>query len=516
MNRWSFLLLATSMAGSKPCFLEPLESFTIFQEGRAIGRAQVERNAQEVIRWSELEISTSRGAETQRWEERLVCSEFAGRPIEWEWTPTGKTGAAPLQGSRDGSRLMLHREGQSVPVLVGTTPFAIVDRDHALGLFSLADAVPRLPGVHRSFDVIHAASLQRQRVNGRFLGKEESRCRISLEGPEFTAEVLLGAAGEWRELSYAGRVWRRTPKHERVQEPFRGPTRTIEFAAVDGVRLEGTFRQGTGDLAVLLIAGSGVLDRNGNGVNDRPPRSGFLGQLAESLSREGLSTLTYDQGELARGEELASSVSRRVSDASAALHWLADQRPKGRVVVLGHSEGARIAVRLGAADVDRRISGLVLLGAPLAPLREVVLAQTRAVLTAQSVAQSELTRLLAEQQAFLDAVVTGSKCPSAGGLDRMGSVVWWQEHLAFSSRAELARLEMPLAIFHGQRDLLVLPKYSTLDAIQEQPSRLRVVFSGVDHWFMPSANGDPLRMLESDRRLDPRLPTRIVAWAHSL
>ena len=69
----------------------------------------------------------------------------------------------------------------------------------------------------------------------------------------------------------------------------------VEFVAGDGVRLAGTLtpaESGIARGAVLLVSGSGSLDRDSNMAHQRLD---VAVTLAESLARAGVASLRYDK-----------------------------------------------------------------------------------------------------------------------------------------------------------------------------------------------------------------------------
>ena len=101
----------------------------------------------------------------------------------------------------------------------------------------------------------------------------------------------------------------------------------------------------------VIIAGSGPTDRNGN--SRLALRSNMYAQLAWRLAERGIATLRYDKRSLG-GSSTAFDLSRSTiddfaADARAAADTLARDARFSRVVLLGHSEGALLAV-LAARD----------------------------------------------------------------------------------------------------------------------------------------------------------------------
>ncbi|MDB5896751.1 MAG: hydrolase, alpha/beta fold family, partial [Ramlibacter sp.] len=110
---------------------------------------------------------------------------------------------------------------------------------------------------------------------------------------------------------------------------------------------------------VMMIAGSGPTDRNGNSTL-LAMGTGYLEHLARALGQAGIATFRYDKRGI--GESLHPGLREAdlrfrhmVDDAVALAQRLRGDARLGRLVMLGHSEGALIAAlaapRAGAAAV---------------------------------------------------------------------------------------------------------------------------------------------------------------------
>src|SRR5579863_1425198 len=111
---------------------------------------------------------------------------------------------------------------------------------------------------------------------------------------------------------------------------------------------------------VLLIAGSGSTDRDGNGPQAKPAT---LKKLAEQLAERKIATLRYDKrgaggwkAEFGKPEDFRFK--DYVDDAVSLVNYLRTSGKFSRVVVIGHSEGGLVAI-LSAKQVQ--IDRLVLL-----------------------------------------------------------------------------------------------------------------------------------------------------------
>jgi pimeloyl-ACP methyl ester carboxylesterase len=138
----------------------------------------------------------------------------------------------------------------------------------------------------------------------------------------------------------------------------------VSFTA-GGVTVYGTYRHPAGTAkpvpAVLLIAGSGPTDRNGNS----PLISGSvntLKTLADWLSADGVASLRYDK--LGSGQTGVGPYKNRIAgigigpfeqESAAALEFLARQPgvDRSRLGVIGHSEGALFALLLATGEAGK-------------------------------------------------------------------------------------------------------------------------------------------------------------------
>jgi pimeloyl-ACP methyl ester carboxylesterase len=127
-----------------------------------------------------------------------------------------------------------------------------------------------------------------------------------------------------------------------------------------GGKVAGTLRLPPGAAkapAVLIIAGSGPTDRDGN-VAMLPGHNDSLKMLAEALAQAGFASVRYDKRGIGESRAAAPDESQLrfdtyVTDAAA---WIAQMKADPRfssVAVIGHSEGALIgmlaAERAGAS-----------------------------------------------------------------------------------------------------------------------------------------------------------------------
>src|SRR5262249_19557543 len=116
---------------------------------------------------------------------------------------------------------------------------------------------------------------------------------------------------------------------------------------------------------VLIIAGSGPTDRNGNSPA-LPGRNNSYKMLAEALAADGVASVRYDKRGIAESKAAAAREAdlrfeMYVDDAAAWVNQLRADPRFSRVIVAGHSEGSLIGMLAAAnakADAFVSIAGV--------------------------------------------------------------------------------------------------------------------------------------------------------------
>lgn len=232
------------------------------------------------------------------------------------------------------------------------------------------------------------------------------------------------------------------PAFEVVEQPWQAGGLSGTFAAARNGPPKGP--------AVLVIAGSGPTDRDGNGP---AIATDLYRQLAFGLAGAGYRVLRYDK----RGVGDSSALLRREEDlrfdqyVDDALTALADLRARediSNVILAGHSEGASVAIRAGGRG---KVEGLVLLAGPGRRLNEVLSDQFRAM----NLPDATLAKVLS----ILSTVAAGGQVRDVPKALRMAFRPSVQPFLAsefaVDPARELGRLTTPTLLLQGTRDLQV-------------------------------------------------------------
>ncbi|MET0278095.1 MAG: alpha/beta fold hydrolase [Pseudorhodoplanes sp.] len=248
--------------------------------------------------------------------------------------------------------------------------------------------------------------------------------------------------------------------------------------------------------AVLIIAGSGPTDRNGNGPQ---LSTDTYRKLAEGLAASGIRSLRYDKRGIGESRAMAEreenvTFEDFISDAVAAAKLLSQRPDVSGVVLAGHSEGAIIAL---AAAPRVQASGIVLLCSPGRDLLSVLRAQLKGRLPPD---------LDTSANAILDALASGNRVadiPQSLQAIFRPSV---QPFLISAGRFDPAKLivgiSMPVLALHAGRDLQVVQ--ADLDALRAARSDLRFVVLPEGNHTLKASPKDPEGNLALYR--DPAAP----------
>lgn len=228
--------------------------------------------------------------------------------------------------------------------------------------------------------------------------------------------------------------------------------------------------------AVLLIAGSGPTDRDGNspvpGV-----RPANLKLIAEGLAAAHVASLRYDKRGIAKSapaavREADLRFTTAVDDAVLFARLLKAEPKVSCVILLGHSEGALIAA-LAAQEIE--VCGVIEVSGAGRPLGTVV--------REQLAAQNLPAGLRSQAEAALVELEHGRQVANIPGLEalfRPSVQPYLISQLTIDPAKALAMVKAPVLIVQGDNDLQVSVQDARLLAAAK-PSVKLVIAPGVNH-----------------------------------
>jgi len=181
-----------------------------------------------------------------------------------------------------------------------------------------------------------------------------------------------------------------------------------------------------------------------------------------------------------------------ISDSRAAFDYLTTRREieKGKIGLLGHSEGAETALII--ASEDKRVVAIMLLAGVSRPVSEAVFEQEiyqRAL--RETVNASDKTKIMPLAQTLLRQFEAAKLPQNAND----AKFAWFREHLASNPGLIAAKIKCPVLIVQGERDALVLAYHSIelAKALADGGNKnvnLRIV-PNQTHIFTPAVGDNP-------------------------
>ncbi|SEI94776.1 hypothetical protein SAMN05216201_103203 [Pseudomonas linyingensis] len=247
---------------------------------------------------------------------------------------------------------------------------------------------------------------------------------------------------------------------------------------------------------VLLIAGSGPTDRDGN--NPAGGNNDSLKRLALGLAERGIASLRYDKRGVAASRAVAPreeqlSVEAYVADAVAWGQLLKTDPRFSQLILLGHSEGALIAT---LAAVDAGADALVSVSGIAHPLGTVLREQLQGRLPPLLAAETE-TILRELERGHTVAEVA----PKLRVLLRPSVQPYLISLLRQRPAEAFAQVPIPALIIQGSHDFQVDVEEAQL-LLQAKPEAQLLVIEGMNHMLrIVPADAPPLASYN-----DPQLP----------
>jgi pimeloyl-ACP methyl ester carboxylesterase len=209
-----------------------------------------------------------------------------------------------------------------------------------------------------------------------------------------------------------------------------------------------------------MFPGSGKVDRNSNAK-----------QLAINLFPEIISVIgdsfasfRYDKRGVGQseGDFYSTGLEDLFIDAEAAVNWLKtrEEIDPERVFVLGHSEGALVALRL--ATKESFVAGAVLLAGPAKAGEETLIWQGEKVSETITGFNKFLLKLLRidiqkSQQKTLEKIKASNK-DSFRIQGQKINAKWMREFISHDPKGDLKKTRVPVLAITGSNDIQVDPK----------------------------------------------------------
>ncbi len=252
----------------------------------------------------------------------------------------------------------------------------------------------------------------------------------------------------------------------------------VNVKTLDGIKLYGTLtlpKKVSNPPVVLIIPGSGPIDRNGNSPK---MKMNIYQILSDSLAKHDIASLRYDKRGIGKSQvpnldESKLTIETYVKDAETWLQWLKNQKHFSKIIVLGHSEGSLIGI---LAAEKQKIDKFISVAGAGRPIDQVLKEQL----------QSQPKSIREKALPIIDSLKQGKQVKNVPrvlyALFRPSVQPYLISWMKYDPAKEIAKLKIPILIIQGTTDLQV----STLDAkllAQANPNAKLDIIQNMNHIF---------------------------------
>ena len=256
---------------------------------------------------------------------------------------------------------------------------------------------------------------------------------------------------------------------------------SVSFTTAEGLILEGTLTMPANPKktvpVVLLIAGSGPTDRNGN--SGKLLQTNCYQQLADSLAVRGVAVLRYDKRgsgtnlKAAAGKlnEEKARFDNYVADAAGFVAQLKADKRFSKIVLLGHSEGSLVGM---LAARQTQAAGFISVAGAGRNIAEVLKVQLKTLPdTLRKVAYRDLDSLRAGQSVRQPNFMLLN-------LFRPSVQPYLMSWMQYDPAQEIKRIAGPVLLIQGKHDIQVA--VSEAEALKTaRPNAKLMLFDEMNH-----------------------------------
>ena len=310
------------------------------------------------------------------------------------------------------------------------------------------------------------------------------------------------------------------------------------------VTLAGTLtlpRSGKPSPAVLLIAGSGPIDRDETVFGHKP----FL-VLADHLTKQGFAVLRVDKRGIGQstGNYDVATTEDFAADALAGVEYLKTRKEVDaeQIGLIGHSEGGLIAPMIAVKSND--VAFIVLMAGPGVTGEATLYAQEALISRAMGVTEEQISHQLDFQKQVLSVIKNESDLEKAEKLlreivakqlanlpkeeqqtsaDAMEAQMkrcnskWLRYFLTYDPITSLKHLKIPVLVINGELDSQVPPKQNLpviAKILEEAGNRnYRIIeFPKLNHFFQTCESGSILEYGKIEETIAPVVLDTLSSW----
>jgi len=198
---------------------------------------------------------------------------------------------------------------------------------------------------------------------------------------------------------------------------------------------------------VILIAGSGPTNRNGNQVG---VYNNSLKYLAEGLAKNNIAVFSFDKRIIAltiakKIDEKSLRFEDMITDATMVFNYFKIQKKYKKIIIAGHSEGSLVGMITAKDKADDFVS----IAGPVRLIDEILLEQIAKNTPFLIEATDKNLALLKEGKTF------ENKNPMLESLFRESVQPYLISWIKYNPQEELKKLFIPVLIINGTKDIQV-------------------------------------------------------------
>lgn len=249
---------------------------------------------------------------------------------------------------------------------------------------------------------------------------------------------------------------------------------------------------------IILIGGSGPTDRNGN---QNFLKNNSLKKLAEGLSNNEIATFRYDKRIVKQIKQ--GNIDRNimfddfVTDAISVIEYFKKKQTFNHIYILGHSQGSLV----GMLAAKERADGFISIAGPAQPIDDIIIEQIERT---YPVFTNDAKRVL---NSLKNGVKTDDYPIELAAVFNRDIQSFMMNWMRYNPKEEIKKLDMPILLINGTKDLQVEPKEAqTLH--EAVPDSTLELIANMNH-VMVIIEGDNLENSksynESFRKISPQL-----------
>lgn len=254
---------------------------------------------------------------------------------------------------------------------------------------------------------------------------------------------------------------------------------------------------------VILIAGSGPTDRNGN---QNGMTNNSLKFLAEELAKNGVAVFSFDKRiimQIKNGtvDEIKLSFDDMVTDAVSVVNYFNLGKKYKNIIIAGHSEGSLI----GMLAAQKNVQGFISIAGVGRPSNEILEEQILKQLPSIKEDLHQKLELLKAGKTFDPKSMNANIAPLFRQSVQPYLISWFK----YNPEIEIQKLIMPVLIVNGNKDLQV--SVSDAERLKKAKTSAKLhIISNMNHVLKEISSDDAANMASYNSGTTPIIPDLVL------